>query len=198
MCTRKDSDQPGHPPSLIIVFTVHSMGSWGPNLSSCRQRRLRSDWADAQVDLSLHWAHIILSILSCGGSNVNHICFSECFVLQTYDTFQVISGAVSKPGIHTVLLGSLPVLSAHSFASNWPLPFLNQRKRENGCRNYLIMNLHERMLQDMRIKPQTILIPGGRASDRATAPGYKHFKVQFLRQTCDKIHNYMSCHSLIS
>ena len=23
----KDSDQPGHPPSLIRVFTVHSMGS---------------------------------------------------------------------------------------------------------------------------------------------------------------------------
>ena len=34
---------------------------------------------------------------------------------------------------HTVpaanLLGSLPVLSAHSFASNWQLPFLNQRER---------------------------------------------------------------------
>ena len=34
------------------------------------------------------------------------------------------------------LLGSLPVLSAHSFASNWQLSFLNQRKRENGCRNF--------------------------------------------------------------
>ena len=37
----KDSDQPGHPPKL----------------SSCRQRRLWSDWADAQADLSLPWAH---------------------------------------------------------------------------------------------------------------------------------------------
>ena len=25
----KDSDQPGHPPSLIRVFSVHSMGSYG-------------------------------------------------------------------------------------------------------------------------------------------------------------------------
>ena len=33
------------------------------------------------------------------------------------------------------LLGSLPVLSAHSFASNWQLLFLNQRKRENCHRN---------------------------------------------------------------
>ena len=33
------------------------MGSWGPKLSSCGQRRLWSDWADAQADLSLCWAH---------------------------------------------------------------------------------------------------------------------------------------------
>ena len=32
------------------------------------------------------------------------------------------------------LLGSLPVLSAHSFSSNLQLPFLNQRKGENGIR----------------------------------------------------------------
>ena len=53
----EDSDQPGHPPSLISIFTVHSMGSWGSNLSSCGQRRLWSDWADAQADLSLRWVH---------------------------------------------------------------------------------------------------------------------------------------------
>ena len=29
----------------------------GPKLSSCGQRRLWSDWADAQADLSLRWAH---------------------------------------------------------------------------------------------------------------------------------------------
>ena len=53
----EDSVQPGHPPSLIRVFTVRLMGSWGPKLSSCGQRRLWSDWADAQTDLSLRWAH---------------------------------------------------------------------------------------------------------------------------------------------
>ena len=45
------------------------------------------------------------------------------------------------------LLGSLQVLSAHSFASNWQLPFLNQRKEENGRRNYFMTKLHERMWQ---------------------------------------------------
>ena len=45
----EDSDQPGHPPSLIRVFVVCSLGSLGPKLSSCRKRRLWSDWADAQA-----------------------------------------------------------------------------------------------------------------------------------------------------
>ena len=38
----EDSDQPGHPPSLIRVFAVHMKK------------------ADAQADLSLRWAHILL------------------------------------------------------------------------------------------------------------------------------------------
>ena len=37
---------------------VTSMGSQGPKLSSCGQRRLWSDWADVQADLSLRWAHM--------------------------------------------------------------------------------------------------------------------------------------------
>ena len=54
------SDQPGHLPSLIRVFAVHSMGSYGPKLSSCGQRRLWSDWVNAQADLSLRWTHMPL------------------------------------------------------------------------------------------------------------------------------------------
>ena len=38
----EDSYQPGHPPSLIRVFAVHSE----PKLSSCGQRRLWSVWAE--------------------------------------------------------------------------------------------------------------------------------------------------------
>ena len=66
------------------------------------------------------------------------------------------------------LLGSLPVLSAHSFASNWQL--LYQREGENGRINYFMTNLHERMLPDARIERATVRIPGGRAIDRATRP----------------------------
>ena len=53
----EDSDQPGHPPSLIRIFAVRVLGSLGPKLSSGEQRRRWSDWTDAQADLSLGWAH---------------------------------------------------------------------------------------------------------------------------------------------
>ena len=35
-----DSDQPGHPPSLIRVFAVRSVGSLGPNFALGGQRFL--------------------------------------------------------------------------------------------------------------------------------------------------------------
>ena len=72
----------------------------------------------------------------------------------------------------TSLLGSLLVLSAHSFASNLQLPFLKQWKGENGRKNYFMTNLYERMLPDMWIGPRERPHTGrGRASDRPTAPG---------------------------
>ena len=45
----EDSDEPGHPPSLIRVFAVHSMVAKGPVL-------LHADSEDS--DLSLRWAHM--------------------------------------------------------------------------------------------------------------------------------------------
>ena len=72
----EDSDQPGHPPSLVRVFAVRSIGSQGPKVSSCGQRRFWSDWADAQADLSLRWMHrsCTLQVLSCSGSFVTCTC----------------------------------------------------------------------------------------------------------------------------
>ena len=50
-------DQPGHPPSLIRVFAVRLKKPWVLSYPLSAQRRPWSDWADAQVDPSLHWAH---------------------------------------------------------------------------------------------------------------------------------------------
>ena len=75
---REDSDQPVHPPSLIRVFSVCSMGSWGPKLSSCIQQRLWSDWVDAQADLGLRLAHMPLCWFS---HEVAQICL--CYMRTT-------------------------------------------------------------------------------------------------------------------
>ena len=51
------SNQPGHPPSLIRVFTVRMKKAWVFSYPLSTQRRLWADWANAQADLSLRWAH---------------------------------------------------------------------------------------------------------------------------------------------
>ena len=53
----EDSDQPGHPPSLIRVFDVRMKKAWVLSYPLSAWRRLWSDWADAQADLSLRWAY---------------------------------------------------------------------------------------------------------------------------------------------
>ena len=57
-CTpSEDSDQPGHPPSLIRVFAVRMKKARVLSYPLSAQWRLWSDWAEAQADLSLRWAH---------------------------------------------------------------------------------------------------------------------------------------------
>ena len=53
----EDSDQPGHLPSLIRVFAVRMKKAWVLSYPLRARRRLWSDWADAQADLSLRWVH---------------------------------------------------------------------------------------------------------------------------------------------
>ena len=54
----EDSDRPGHPPSPIRVFAVRMKKAWVLSYPLSAQRRLWSDWAKAQADLSLCWAHM--------------------------------------------------------------------------------------------------------------------------------------------
>ena len=54
----KDSDQPGHLPSLNRVFAVRMKKHWALNYLLSAQWRLWSDWADAQADLILRWVHM--------------------------------------------------------------------------------------------------------------------------------------------
>ena len=54
----EDSDQHGHPPSLIRVFAVCIIKAWVLSYQLSAQQRLWSDWADAQADPSLRWVHM--------------------------------------------------------------------------------------------------------------------------------------------
>ena len=69
----------------------------------------------------------------------------------------------------TSLLGNLPVLSTHSFASNWQPLFLNQRRRENGRRNVSMTKSPRKNVPDVGIELGAACMPSEHASDRATA-----------------------------
>ena len=88
------TDQPGCPPSLIRVFTVRSVGSWGPKVSSCRQLKLWSDWADSQADLSLRWAqsHFVGFVMRQLKCILNDI---DSAVKQTKRLLKIIRGQFS-------------------------------------------------------------------------------------------------------
>ena len=53
----EDSDQSGHPPSLIRVFAIRMKKAWVLSYPLSTQRRLWSDGVAALADLSLRWAH---------------------------------------------------------------------------------------------------------------------------------------------
>ena len=65
----EDSDHPGHLPNLIRVFCMKK--AWVLCYPLGAQRRL-IDWADAQADLSLRWAHMPFCWFCHGAA---HICF---------------------------------------------------------------------------------------------------------------------------
>ena len=76
----KDSDQPGHPPSLIRPFAVRMKKHWALSYLLYAQQRLWSDWADAQADLS-----------SLGAPSFCWFCHE---VAQFFSNVQVFSGFV--------------------------------------------------------------------------------------------------------
>ena len=85
------SDKPGPPPSLIRVFAVRMKKPWVLNYPLSTQRRLWSDWADAQADLSLRWAHthfvgFVMSRLMCF---VYYLLFHALFVHITLPLISV-------------------------------------------------------------------------------------------------------------
>ena len=56
--SNEDVDQLVHSHRLIRIFTGCILDSQGVKVSSCGQRKLRTDCADAPADLNFRWSHI--------------------------------------------------------------------------------------------------------------------------------------------
>ena len=86
----EDSDQPGHWPRLIRIFAVRMKKHWALNYLLRAQWILWSDWADAQADLSLRWAHMSFSWF-CGAAA--HIFKSFSSGLEFLQSMSTITAA---------------------------------------------------------------------------------------------------------
>ena len=96
----EDSVQPGHPPSLIRVFAVRMKKAWVLSYPLSAQRRLWSDWADAQADLSLRWAHthfvsFVMSLLNYSSLNYDKR-WKTVYYIVSWSAGQSIRSAFDK------------------------------------------------------------------------------------------------------
>ena len=82
----EESDQTGHPPSLIRVFAVRTKRHWVLSYPLSAQRIVWSDWTDAQADLSLLSAETILLV-----------CHEAAYIVITKTRlFKYIENSTSK------------------------------------------------------------------------------------------------------
>ena len=90
----EDSDQPGHPPSVIRVFAVRMKKAWVLSYPLSAQRRLWSDWMDAQADMSLRWAHS--HFVAFVMRRPNYVSNESCFLHSTFYVGGYISHQSAK------------------------------------------------------------------------------------------------------
>ena len=93
----KDSDQPGHPPSPIRVFAVRMKNAGVFSYPLSAHRRLWSDWADAQADLSLRWAHTHFVGFVMSRLKYICLCHSPEIVSLCFHTSAISNGRQTSP-----------------------------------------------------------------------------------------------------
>ena len=71
----EDSDQLWHPPSLISVFAVRMKKHWALNYLLSAQCQ---DWADAQPDVSLRWAHMSFCWFCRAAAHIMNLFYLRC------------------------------------------------------------------------------------------------------------------------
>ena len=143
----EDFDQPGHPPSLIRVFAVCSKASLGPKLSSGGQQRLWSDWADAQADLSLRWAHMPFCWFCHEMAQLMYMLSKEPIV--AFSTLSNIGRL--KTTTHRVIFSLVRFIATFSYSKN---PNFLHFPTPNFCFEVLTKKLIEKSRECNNHKPQ--------------------------------------------
>ena len=126
MCAQQrlsnDSDQPGHPPSLIRVFAVRMKKSWVHSYPLSAQRRCWSNWADAQLIWVFAGRTVILSVLSWGSS---FLVFWNPFLFLSFSgSFYFFLSCFTRYILEPILdveysfTRILPFLTGYSFTSS--------------------------------------------------------------------------------
>ena len=139
---------------ILLVLSAHSFASCNWQLPFFNQRKGENGRRN-YFTTNLH-ERLLPDVRFWGALLL--LCW--CFTALRHCSGHFERGQLTYPHCSWAsLLGSLPVFSAHSFASNnWQLPFLNQRKGENGRRNDFTTNLQERLLPDLRFRGALLLL----------------------------------------
>ena len=88
--TSEVSDHSGQLPSLISVLAVRMNKAWVLSYPLSTQRRLWSDWADAQADLSSLGAQAVLLVLSCAASYLIYPKYSDTWTTYVSYTLFIL------------------------------------------------------------------------------------------------------------
>ena len=132
----EDSDQPGHLPSLIRVFTVRMKKHWVLSYPLSTLWRLWSDWVDTKADLSLRWANksfcFVMRPLINDSSNphvqpVNEARYgtlSDAFIYFIYISLRLCGCAGISVGngvglVVNVLFNNFSVMSWSCLVATW-------------------------------------------------------------------------------
>ena len=119
----EDSDEPRHPPSPIRVSAVHMKKACVLSYTLSAQRRLWSDWADAQTDLSLRLAHghfvgfVMLRRTSSHLFLLKHVCKCGVYTVMTDSRTPVYRKLIVFAIKHSQFLASKSALNANGLTN---------------------------------------------------------------------------------
>ena len=106
LCAQRSSDQPGHPSSLIRLGAMRSMGSLGPNVSSCGQQNSDQTGRMPRLIWVFAWTHshfvgFVMSRLIYSGAWILSVVL-PCYYGEVFTLGRVIL-AFSKINFHISL-----------------------------------------------------------------------------------------------